>query len=388
MEHEVLSRYAAGAEAVEPALCCPIEGYDARYLEILPREIVDKDYGCGDPSRWAREGDTVVDLGSGAGKICYILSQKVGPTGQVIGVDFNNAMLKLARKYQDEMAEKIGYANTRFVKGRIQDLALDLDALNAWLANRPVSSVEDLAALDAERDRIRCKAPLIRSDSVDLVVSNCVLNLVRPQDKVQLFDEIFRVLRRGGRAVISDIVCDEAPTERVRNDPKLWSGCIAGAFGEDELLEMFERAGFHGIEILARTEQPWQVIDGVEFRSLTVRAYKGKQGPCLERNQAAIYKGPWKQVVDDDGHVYLRGKRMAVCDKTHRLLTDPQGPYAKDMIGVEPHHDVTLDEAVEMDCRRNVIRHPRETKGLEYHETNYEPDKPCCGDNGDDNACC
>src|SRR6185369_6570346 len=132
IESEVIRRYADGAQQVGQELCCPTQ-YDLQYLELLPQEIIEKDYGCGDPSIYVSEGDTVVDLGSGAGKLCYIMCQKVGPTGQVIGVDFNDAMLGLARKYRTEMAEKLGYANVRFVKAKIQDLALDLDLLEEKL---------------------------------------------------------------------------------------------------------------------------------------------------------------------------------------------------------------------------------------------------------------
>jgi arsenite methyltransferase len=282
LESNVIERYARGAEQVQPALCCPTEGYDAELLKILPKEILEKDYGCGDPSRWAQQGDVVVDLGSGQGKICYILSQKVGAEGRVIGVDFNNAMLNLARKYEDEMAQKIGYHNTRFAKGRIQDLALDLDVADAWLQDHPISSMHDMAAYDAECERLRSAEPMIRSDSVDLVVSNCVLNLVKPEDKTHLFDEIFRVLREGGRAVISDIVCDTQPPAHMAADPDLWSGCISGAFQEDRFIEMFKAAGFQDVELLARAEEPWQVVEGIEFRSVTVRAHKGKTTDTID----------------------------------------------------------------------------------------------------------
>ena len=93
MQTAVLDRYKQGARQVQPALCCPTTQYDKKYLEVLPQEILEKDYGCGDPSAFVREGDTVIDLGSGAGKICYIASQIVGPKGKVIGVDFNDEML-------------------------------------------------------------------------------------------------------------------------------------------------------------------------------------------------------------------------------------------------------------------------------------------------------
>jgi ubiquinone/menaquinone biosynthesis C-methylase UbiE len=379
VEQAVKQRYGAGARQVEAALCCPTDSYESRYLANLPQEIVEKDYGCGDPTRYVAEGETVVDLGSGAGKNCYILAQKVGARGRVIGVDFNEEMLSLSRKYQEEMSGKLGYRNVQFVKGKIQDLALDLDRVQSWLNQNPITSVDQVAVFESECTRLRQEQPLIASDSVDVVISNCVLNLVRSQDKVQLFQEIFRVLKRGGRAVISDIVCDEDPTPRILNDPDLWSGCIAGAFREDEFLQMFEQAGFHGIEILVRQPEPWQVIDGIEFRSMTVRAFKGKQGACWERNQAVIYKGPWKAVQDDDGHTLYRGQRMAVCDKTFKLYTDPNGPYHQNMIPIPPQTDIPLESAPVFDCSRDHFRYPRETKGADYRETIASNNSSCCG---------
>jgi arsenite methyltransferase len=378
IEQAVLDRYEAGAKQPEALLCCPTDGYDPRYLEELPTEIVEKDYGCGDPTRYVNEGETVVDLGSGAGKNCYILAQKVGAEGRVIGVDFNPEMLTLSRKYLAEMGEKLGYRNLSFVKGKIQDLALNLDRVETWLRRNPITTIDGVMDFEAECDRIRSEHPLIPSDSVDVVISNCVLNLVRPQDKQQLFAEIFRVLKRGGRAIISDIVCDEDVTPDILQDPKLWSGCIAGAFREDTFLHMFEDAGFHAIEILVRQDQPWQVINGIEFRSMTVRAYKGKQGDCWERNQAVVYKGPWKAVIDDDGHTLHRGQRMAVCDKTFTLYTDPNSPYHTDLLAISPHTPISLDQATLLDSSRSSLRHPRETKGVDYHLTIADNSNSCC----------
>ncbi|QDU72119.1 methyltransferase domain-containing protein [Mucisphaera calidilacus] len=381
VEREVRERYAEGAAACESSLCCATT-YDPERLKLLPAEIIEKDYGCGDPTRYVKRGESVVDLGSGGGKACYLMAREVGADGRVIGVDFNDAMLGLARKYQAEMAEKLGYANTRFVKGRIQDLALDLDKAQAVLAGGAVSSVEDLAAFEAACDRLRREEPMIETESVDVVVSNCVLNLVKPEEKAKLFDEIFRVLRVGGRAVISDIVCDEPPTESIMNDPKLWSGCVSGAFVEGDFLRRFADAGFYGIEILERSGEPWQTIEGVEFRAMTVVAHKGKQGVCLERKQAVVYKGPWREVRDDDGHVFRRGERVAVCDKTYRLMTNEHGPYGVQVIGIDPVHEIPLEEAELYDCSRRALRHPRETKGADYDVTT-EADS-CCGPDG----CC
>ncbi len=384
IESSVIERYAAAAEQLEPALCCATNSYDPQWLEKIPEEILAKDYGCGDPTRYVSEGETVVDLGSGGGKICYILAQKVGASGRVIGVDFNDAMLQLARKYQEEMATKLGYHNVEFVKAKIQDMELDLDRVGLRLNDHPIRSMSDLTEFNAFSSQMRNNSPAVAPNSIDVVVSNCVLNLVKSEEKRQLFAEIFRVLRRGGRAVISDIVCDEEPTEAVKNDPDLWSGCIAGAFTESGMLGMFQDAGFHGIEILERGEEPWQTIDGVEYRSMTVRAFKGKQGPCLERNQAVIYRGPWSSVRDDDGHLFQRGERMALCDKTFNLLTDPAGPYHTEIIAVLPHTEIPLDEAAGFNCCAAQLRDPRQTKGEDYHETIASQDADSCGPEG----CC
>ncbi len=375
VERAVKDRYGAAAREREEALCCPID-YDAQYLEAIPAEVLERDYGCGDPSRYVREGDTVLDLGAGGGKICFIASQIAGPTGEVIGVDLNDEMLDLARRSAPLVAERIGHANTRFLRGRIQDLALDLDALDRWLDANPVKSSDHVALLDAETRRLRETQPLIADDSIDIVVSNCVLNLVRPEDKTRLIEEIFRVLKRGGRIAISDIVSDEPVPAALREDPELWSGCISGAFEERELLHALEEAGFHGIQIDKWEEEPFAVVEGIEFRSVTVTASKGKQGACLEANEAVIYAGPWKQVEDDDGHVLRRGERTAVCAKTYALLT--QEPYTEQVIAVPPHEAVPEAERGEFDCARTTRRDPRESKGQGYAVNRAPGSSSCC----------
>ncbi|HKZ52065.1 MAG TPA: methyltransferase domain-containing protein, partial [Candidatus Acidoferrales bacterium] len=204
-EKAVQRRYSQAARAKERTLCCPPSSYDPRYLEIIPKEILKRDYGCGDPSRFLRPGDTVLDLGSGAGKICYIAAQIVGPKGKVIGVDFNPEMLTLARQHQAAIARRLGYDNVVFHRGRIQDLTLPLDEVEAYLRARPVRGAADLADFDAFTERLRAAAPMIADDSIDVIVSNCVLNLVKDTEKKKLFSEMYRVLKpacagkRGGR---------------------------------------------------------------------------------------------------------------------------------------------------------------------------------------------
>lgn len=365
-ETSVRERYANAAHRAEAALCCPVD-YDPQYLKVIPAEVIERDYGCGDPSRWVRRGETVLDLGSGTGKICFIAAQVVGATGRVIGVDMTDEMLGVARRNAPIVAGRIGYANVEFRKGRIQDLALNLELLDERLRSRPLLNAD--AWLEAERlaDELRREQPLVADRSVDVVVSNCVLNLVDPVSKEKLFREIFRVLRIGGRAVISDIVSDEVVPEAMQQDPELWSGCISGALTESDFLAAFEQAGFYGIELVKRDPQPWRTVSGYEFRSVTVQAFKGKEGPCLERNQAVIYKGPFKEVLDDDGHRLKRGVRHAVCDKAFQIYS--KAPYREQFEFVEPLTPIPLEAALLFDCRRTTPRHPRETKGQEYRAT-------------------
>jgi len=374
-ETAVRERYAAGAKEAEAKLCCPVD-YNPEYLKVIPQEVIDRDYGCGNPSKYLREDETVLDLGSGTGKICFIAAQIVGPGGKVIGIDMTDEMLNVARSSAPTVAERIGYSNVEFRKGRIQDLALDLEKLDAELKARPITDAASFLRADELAQELRIKHPLVATDSVDVVVSNCVLNLVEPKSKRQLFEEIFRVLKKGGRAVISDIVSDEDVPEHLQNDPELWSGCIAGALTEEGFLKAFSEAGFYGIQILNRDETPWQTVEGIEFRSVTIEAFKGKQGPCFERNQAVIYRGPFREVLDDDNHRMERGVRYAVCDKTYNLYR--KGPYREFFEFVEPLADIPLGEAKPFDCSHTARRHPKETKGQDYSVTT-EPSSCCDG---------
>ena len=129
----VQERYSAAAQDREEALCCPIADYDPAFLQAIPDAVLERDYGCGDPSRFVKSGDVVLDLGSGGGKICFIASQIVGAAGKVIGVDRNREMLDLARASAPQVAAHTGYANCEFVVGNIQDLALDLEQVESWL---------------------------------------------------------------------------------------------------------------------------------------------------------------------------------------------------------------------------------------------------------------
>jgi SAM-dependent methyltransferase len=285
----------------------------------------------------------------------------------------NDDMLALARKYQAEMAERLGGSRVEFKKGLIQDLALDLAAVDAYLATNPVCSSRDLARLEAFKAQQRKESPLIVDGSVDLVISNCVLNLVDDAAKAQMVTEIFRVLRPGGRVAISDIISDEVVPQHLRDDPKLWSGCISGAFQEKEFLDAFLAAGFIAASYDKWEAKPWQVMEGIEFRSATLTAVKPEGSECMDVGQAVIYKGPYTQVYDEEGHMFPRGERIAVCERTFRLLTT--GPYKDDFIGISP---AVPKEPAAWCAPVGTRRLVQETKGGD-HKDSSRTESSCCG---------
>src|SRR5258705_8188172 len=153
LEAAVLQRYDNAAEEVDACLCLPVS-YDQALLKVIPDEIIEKDYGCGDLSRYIREGETVLDLGSGSGKACYIIAQIVGTQGNVIGVDFNPTMLELARRYQKSIGGQLGFHNVEFRRGKIQDLKTNLQLLDQHLKKNPRRSVAYLSLLEEFTSRI------------------------------------------------------------------------------------------------------------------------------------------------------------------------------------------------------------------------------------------
>ena len=365
-ERAVRKRYTDAAQQREAALCCPVD-YDAKYLKVIPPEVIDRDYGCGDPSKHVRVGETVLDLGSGSGKICFIASQVVGSNGRVIGVDLNDEMLDLARRSQPAVAAAIGHDNVTFHKGKIQDLSVDRDEVERYLAEHPVTNDASLRELESFLAEMRVSRAMIPDESIDVVVSNCVLNLVDAAEKEVLFDEIFRVLRPGGRAVISDIVSDDSVPEELQSDPELWSGCISGALERLNFLAAFEQSGFVDIRLASLQEQPWQVVEEIAFRSATVIAYRPhliSEGEgfaaqteeflstCGDENR--VYQGPFKYVVDDDGRMYTRGEtcegalaqaagRESVADQ---FATYSSGPLSSGPLSSGPSDSPRPDQSV------------------------------------------
>mgnify|MGYP000058208645 FL=1 len=184
----------------------------------------------------------VLDLGSGSGKNAFICAQIVGRDGKIIGVDQNKDMLKLSRDATEYVAKNIGYKNTQFIEG----------------------SIEKLDELNNENQ------PIIKSSSIDIILSNCVLNLVNPESRKSLLNNIKRVLKANGRIAISDIVSNKKVPLSLQNDPDLWSGCISGAWYEPEFISDFKEIGFKNLKFAERSSEPWKIIEDIEFRTVTL----------------------------------------------------------------------------------------------------------------------
>lgn len=302
-ETAVRERYTTAAKAREDALCCAVD-YDPKYLAAIPEEVIERDYGCGDPSKHVRPNETVLDLGSGTGKICFIVAQIVGAKGKVIGVDMTDDMLALARRNAPTVAKNIGYNNVEFRKGRIQDLALDLDQFGEALAGHPLSGLQGYLEAEQIAVRLRSESPMIATSSIDVIVSNCVLNLIDNIAKQNVFAELFRVLKLGGRAVISDIISSDDVPITMQQDSGLWSGCISGALREDRFLSAFSDNGFDTVRILSRSEKPWRTVNEIEFRSVTVEAVKSNVKPTAKADyftpQISVGSKPQSDICSPD----------------------------------------------------------------------------------------
>lgn len=291
--------YGKAAETPQAELCCPTK-FDDLSISHIPKEVIDRFYGCGSPVTLGelKAGETFVDLGSGAGIDCFIAAKFVGPTGKVIGIDMTDEMLKVANENRPIVATNLGYDVVEFRKGYLEQVPVE-------------------------------------SKSADLATSNCVINL--SPDKPKVFAEIWRLLKDHGRIVIADIVSARPVPANLKVNPQLWGECIVGALTEEEFLARLEEAGFYGLSVLKKAY--WKTVparagnsheaggEGFDFYSVTVEGYKfEKSGGCRFIGQKAIYLGPMKAVVDEEGHLFPRNVEVEVCTDTAAKLSRP--PYA------------------------------------------------------------
>lgn len=272
-------------------LCCPVS-YKTGDVSHIPEEVLEVSYGCGSPVQFSgiSQGETVVDLGCGAGIDCFIAAKQTGISGRVIGIDMTQEMLEKANAALEKVALKLGFLNCEFRQGFLERIPVE-------------------------------------SDSADAVVSNCVVNL--SADKSKVFAEIHRILKNAGRFVIADIVADRQVPVYLRNNQRLWGECISGALTQDEFLSCARNAGFYGLQILKSFK--YREVDGIQFCSVVVRGFKfSKSEKCLYQGQYAVYLGPYAEVRDDDNHVFARGEAVEICtDTAAKLRAEPyKGQFA------------------------------------------------------------
>ena len=238
--------------------------YPDNMLAHIPEELRFRGYGCGSPIADAdlQPGQTVVDLGCGHGVECFIAARQVGKTGRVIGIDMLDPMLEKSRTGAKAVAARLGYNNLEFKKGYLENLPLE-------------------------------------DNSAERIVSNCVLNL--SSHKRKTFSEILRVLKPGGRLVVSDVVCEVEPDAAIRNDEILRGECIAGAMTHRDLIGILEESGFHGFRLIKR--MPYRDIREHRFFSITYEATK----PVTDGLVSVIYRGPLRAVQSAGGQILFAG---------------------------------------------------------------------------------
>lgn len=280
--------------------CCSVDAMSPalrRLLDDVHPEVRDRFYGCGSPLPPALEGMTVLDLGCGSGRDAYLLSRLVGPHGRVIGVDMTAEQLAVARAHSAWQAERYGYAtsNVDFIEGYIEDLA-------------------GCGIADA---------------SIDVVVSNCVVNL--SPEKPRVFREIMRVLKPGGELYFSDVFADRRIADELRRDPVLLGECLGGALYHEDFRRLMFEVGCADVRTASTSPVPLfdeaviARIGMVNFSSRTLRAFKlPLEDRCEDFGQIATYRGSITSLPHafelDDHHRFETGKPLRVCGNTFDML--------------------------------------------------------------------
>lgn len=291
------------SEDLKTNACCTADAYP-RYIKNMisnvHEEVVAKYYGCGLTIPTKLEGLNVLDLGSGAGRDVYIASQLVGANGSVVGVDMTKEQLDVARRHDSYHAEKFGYAssNVEFKEGYLEDL------LNLGL----------------------------KENSFDVVISNCVINLVK--DKKAVLKACYNLLKEGGEMYFSDVYASRRVPEVLQNDEVLYGECLSGALYWNDFENLAKEAGFldprvvESSLITVENEGLKEKLGNIEFYSVTYRLFKipSLESDCEDYGQAVVYNGNIKYQENGfllDGHHYFeKGKIEAVCGNTWKMLSD------------------------------------------------------------------
>jgi len=299
--------------------CCCSERPPAEIADIMPLiadEILDRFYGCGSPLPPLLEGMTVLDLGCGTGRDVYVASKLVGPSGCAIGVDMTTEQIETAIKYKEEQRKRFGFkrSNVKFVQGYIEDL-------------KPLG---------------------IKDNSVDVVISNCVINL--SPDKEKVFKEVYRILKPGGELFFSDVFADRRIPKSLSEDEVLRGECLGGALYVEDFRRIMAKSGWADFrytsirEIELDDEEVKRKIGHATFTSRTVRAFKldGLEDICEDYGQVAVYDGSIPgnpHFFDlDDHHRFFTNKPMLVCGNTAAMVSGTRYGKAFRVIGDRSVH--------------------------------------------------
>ncbi len=274
-------------ESLEHDACC-VTDYNTQLLKHITEEVKSRRFGCGSPIPDEAFGLTALDLGCGSGIDVFIAAKLVGPAGKVIGVDMTIEQLDIAQRNIDPIMKNLGYdtPNVEFILG-------------------------DIESLD------------VPDDSVDCVISNCVINLSQNKDAV--FREIYRVLKKGGEFLIADIVADRRIPEELANNPKLYSECLTGADYEGDFIKKMNNAGFNDVRQTYRRVVD-DVIEGIHFRSIVFRGFKiDMEEHCEDYGQVAVYNGSAVGKPEayslDLNHLFPAGDPVRICKNTADIIT-------------------------------------------------------------------
>ncbi len=303
---------------LKTSACCTAESLPVYLRPIeaaLHEEVRQKFYGCGSPIPFLLKGATVLDLGCGTGRDAYLLSSLVGESGQVIGVDMTVEQLAVAERHRDYHARQFGFSasNVRFVQGYIEDL----------------------------------EGAGIAAESIDVVISNCVLNL--SPDKRRVFSEIFRVLKPGGELLFSDVFAGRRVPSLLAQDPILLAECLGGALYGEDFRRILRSVGCFDYRIVSSRPITLDNVEierragMIDFYSRTVRVFKLElEDLCEDYGQVAIYQGNIAvsphQFVLDDHHLFKAGQPVLVCGNTAAMLSETRYRDSFKIIGDRSVH--------------------------------------------------
>lgn len=321
---EYYGKVLGGTEDLKTKACCCTGTFPEAVKEaltLIDDEIVTHYYGCGSPIPPLLDGLTVLDLGCGTGRDVYVLSKLVGENGRVIGIDMTEEQLAIARRHEEAQRRRFGYekSNVEFIQGYIEDLA----------------------------------AAGIADSSIDLVISNCVINLSPFKQKI--FDEIWRVLKPGGELYFSDVFADRRIPEELSRDPVLHGECISGAMYYEDFRRMMAKSGFADFRYMSIRDielDNQEIVNKIGFANFTertVRAFKldDLEDICEDYGQVAVYHGTIAEHLHsfdlDDHHHFVTGKPMLVCGNTASMVSETRYSSAFTVSGDRSVHYGAFD---------------------------------------------